>query len=147
MASDKLKLTIVGGFAAAMALTLITFWPSPEQPGDVPQGPETVVLLPDGGIAYIMPVETADGGFTFRFTTPKCARKLPDAGVEDCKRSYIGFFGPVTVDPGAWTRFPSSQQVGDHCQPVACAVMSGDNPDQEEIDIARSYPLEPDDSM
>lgn len=130
---------------ALMVAGLVTWvWPYGEmQPGDTQNAPEVVVLLPDGGLAYIAPVTTADGGSTWRFSPPNCVRKLPDAGAEDCKRSFIGLNGPMTMDPGPWTRFPAVQQEGPHCQPVACSVTAGDNPDQEEIDIAQNHPLEP----
>ncbi len=151
MAVSTGKVVAGGGIivAAAMAIAMIGYWPSNEQPGDVPQGPETVVLLPnDGGIAYIMPVLTADGGTVYRFTTPKCVRRPVGVPVDDCKRSFMGPFGPMVVDPGALTRFPEGQKVGTLCQTVACSVMFGDNPDLEEIDIAQNYPLDPpDDSM
>lgn len=138
-----------GGFVlAALGFLAMLAWPEGDlQPGDIPMAPEVVALLPDGGLAYIVPVARVDGGETVRFTTPKCVRRWTGTPVNDCKRLINGMGGPVEIDPGYLSRFPESQKVGTGCQPVACSVMAGDDPDLPEIDIAQNYPLSPDDSM
>lgn len=106
--------TIAGGAAAlaALALSFGAFWPDGEQqPGDEPLAPEVVALLPDGGLAYVVSVMTADGGFANRFTTPKCVRRWTGTPVNDCKRSFMGMGGMVEVDPGDLVRFPEAQKV------------------------------------
>lgn len=84
----------------------------------------------DGGGAYVVEVETEDGGREEREApSPGCVRRPVAAPVEACLRRLPD---GGAHDFGALNRFPEADAVGTGCQPVACSVVAGEDADGEE---------------
>lgn len=82
----------------------------------------------DGGLAFGVPFDDAGCPIDAEaIVTPPCVRAPLDGGL-NCRRDELDggsrFFGTGNV-------FPASLAVGTQCEPVACRVMFGDNPDTD----------------
>lgn len=89
------------------------------------------VLLPDGGKGYVWPATLSDGGDTMVVSdSAPCVRRPLGVSADSCGRLFVD--AGIIVDPGALNRFPATQAAGWTCQPVACSVVSGENPDNPE---------------
>ena len=96
-----------------------------ERPG------EERVLFVEGARKYARPMTLVDGGDVLLLVdTPSCVRK-PDKDA-DCQRRNVEDGG--AYDFGVLNRFLASEAVGSGCEPVACAVMAGENADAAESD-------------
>lgn len=102
-------------------------------PGDTKdRGSERIVeaskvgLLPDGGKAYVVKVALNDGGVEVRkISAPDCVRRPKGAQVDAC----LAVEGGKPVDRGELNRFPADASVGVGCEPVACSITLGEDPD------------------
>lgn len=103
---------------------------------------EKLAALDDGGLAYVRDVELLDGGRGQKIVTgpPGCVRRPKALPAAACLRRFSD--GGV-VDPGPLNRFPASEAQGAQCQPVACSVFLGEDPDAEEVDRIRNRPVKP----
>lgn len=119
-------------------------------PDGEPRRSESVVaLLPDGGLGYLSPQAvlvdagcTDDGcavGLDTVYVvedTAACRRKVPGLG-DDC---FMVFPDGGAAELPYWLRLRQEDVVGADCQPVACAVISGQNPDQDERALVEETP-------
>lgn len=88
--------------------------------------PSKVGLLPDGGKAYVVKVALSDGGVeTRKISAPDCVRRPKGAQVDSC----LVLEGGKPVDRGELNRFPADAAVGVGCEPVACSITLGEDPD------------------
>lgn len=113
-----------------------------EKPADIKKedvGTEKLAALDDGGLAYVRDVELLDGGRGQKIVTgpPGCVRRPSKSPVVTCRRRFSD--GGV-VDPGPLNRFPASEAQGPQCQPIACSVFLGEDPDAEEVERIKARP-------
>lgn len=92
------------------------------------KGESKLLELPDGGKGYSYPTTLEDGGTEYLVTdVAPCVRAPADGG--ECLRLLddggAAFFG-------ALNRFPREQAVGASCEPVACSVVAGEDPNEDE---------------
>lgn len=93
-----------------------------ERPGE-----ERLVFV-EGAKKYVRPLVLTDGGEVLLLVdTPSCVRRpTKDA---DCRRREPD---GGARDFGVLNRFRASEAVGAGCEPVACAVMAGEDADAAE---------------
>lgn len=97
-----------------------------ERPG------EERLLFVEGAKKYARPMTLVDGGEVLLLAdTPSCVRKPTKAA--DCRRRELD---GGSYDFGLLNRFRASEAVGAGCEPVACAVMAGEDADAAEDDFA-----------
>lgn len=96
--------------------------------GDVVIEPSKLALLPDGGKGYVERVKQIDGGIALRVkASGGCVRR--PVGNKSCLKGGR--------DPGELNRFPAADVTGTGCEPVACSIVFGENPDLAEDDVVR----------
>jgi hypothetical protein len=88
----------------------------------------------DGGFAWGIPLD--DNGLpqfvSVAQVTPLCVRAPLDGGTDCLRAGFSGIDGTTPTAPaffGTGNVFPASLSSGTQCEPVACSVMFGDNPD------------------
>lgn len=122
---------VVSVASGVLVLTAGQIAPSPVTVINERPGESKAIVLPDGGRGYFWPATlVSDGGGTLVLSeVAPCVRRPLGASVESCSRllSDAGI-----IDPGALNRFPATEAVGWTCQPVACSVVAGENPDNPE---------------
>lgn len=121
--------------AAIVAGVLVSLVPSDVTPavmlGHVSES--HLVELTDGGLGYSFLADAADGGVLITDVAP-CARRPADGGL------CVFVLGGALAPPLA--RYPAALLTGVSCQPVACAVWSGEDPDEDEaVHLAREKAL------
>lgn len=104
-----------------------------ERPGE-----ERLVFV-EGAKKYVRPMTLTDGGEVLLLVdTPSCKRS-PRKDAQCMWSTDTALFGPPVmafVDPGVNNRHPAAEMVGAECEPVACAVMAGEDADAAETDKA-----------
>ena len=126
MTRNELIALGVGVAAIAVALTVDIPGGTKDQAGERVVEPSKVGLLPNNGKGYVVKVVIADGGVELRrAAAPGCMRRPVGAAVDTC----MVVEGGKGVDRGAMNRFPADASVGAGCEPVACSVVAGEDPD------------------
>lgn len=115
------------GGVIATAVIVVIDEKSPEA-GDVVIEPSKLALLPDGGKGYVERVKQIDGGIALRVkASGGCVRR--PVGNKSCLKGGR--------DPGDLNRFPAAEATGSGCEPVACSIVFGEDPDLAEDDVIR----------
>lgn len=83
----------------------------------------------DGMKVYLVPVVLKDGTVAEKETTEApCKRRPKSVDGSQCQRVSLDISGKPRIDPApVLGRFAASDMLGDGCEPVACAVMAGDD--------------------
>lgn len=103
---------------------------------------ESHVVWIDGLKRYAVPVDQADGGQGVTLTEDAPCKRRQLRTRESCVRTFTAFVMTEKgyelretvreLRDGDTNRYPASELEGDGCEGVACAVMLGDDADDEE---------------
>lgn len=94
----------------------------------------TVAWRDDGTKVYLVPVVLKDGTYAEKemFEAP-CKRRPKGVDGKLCTHTFRSITGETLQEPAAeLNRYPAETMTGDGCEPVACAVMLGDDAEAEE---------------
>lgn len=88
----------------------------------------------DGTRVYVVPVLMKDGTVVEKETEEApCKRRPKDVDGKLCQRVQLDIQGKPRTDPApVLGRFPAETMLGDGCEPVACAVMAGEDAEATE---------------
>lgn len=131
---------IAGGALALVAGVGLFYTRSPAdlplpQPGEVKVAPSLSARHADGGVAGCVAKFSPDGGrerVWRRLAACDCVRRPAQAEAADCRWRRAGFAdaGESVVDVPVGFRFAADASVGTGCQPVACSILAGENPNE-----------------
>lgn len=117
----------LAGAAVALALVVGVVVLQKDAPPVLDVGPARLVRALDGGKAYV--VESA--GQTVLLDAAPCVRRRKGSAPGSCLMRFDG----RDLDQGELSRFPASVASGPDCEPVACAVLAGEDADALEADV------------